>query len=136
MAHPAGSLSSAVRHRNVSGLSLKFGFALVYKMEMWCSEMTMVGPRLRASVHHRQNLQFAFDSADTIARAPADRAIEHFGGGLAFIACFGDTPDRAAPPCRRAHPPAGVRRIVDGTGYSARSAIGRGPRRGRRGRCW
>jgi hypothetical protein len=165
MAYPAGSLSSAVRHRSVGGLSL------VYKMEMWCSELTMVGFRLRESVHHGQNLRFAFDSADTIACATADGAIKHFGGGLAFIACFGDKPDWAAPPrhvplsdvllhesyalvspeewhrhCvdlvlhhrerRCAHPPAGVRRIVGGTGYSTRSAIGRGPRRGRRGRCW
>jgi hypothetical protein len=171
MAYPAGSLSSAVRHRNVSGLSLKFNSALVYKMEMWCSEVTMVGFRLRESVHHGQNLRFAFDSADTIACAAADGAIEHFGGGLAFIACFGDQPDWAAPSrhvplsdvllhgrhalvspeewhrhCvdlalhhrerRCAHPPAGVRRTVGVTGYSTRSAIGRGPRRERKGRCW
>jgi hypothetical protein len=138
--------------------------ALVYKIEMWCSEGTMVGFRLRESVHHGQNLRFAFDLADTIAGASADGAIEHFGGGLAFIAWFGEKSDWAAAPrnvplpdvllhvrhalvspedwhrhCvdlvlhhrerRCADLPAGVRRIVGGTGHSTRS-IGRGSRPG------
>jgi hypothetical protein len=168
---PAGSLASTGRHRKVSRLSLKFDLALVYKMQMWCSGVTMVGFRLRESVYHGQNLRLTFDSANTNARVTADGAIEHFAEGLAFIACFGDRPDWAASPrhvplsdvvlhgrhalvspeewhrhCvdlvlhhrerRCAHPPAGVRRTVGGTGYSTRSAIGRGSQQGRMGGSW